>query len=197
MAGFLGAVQALKELKLPGRIRILGTPAEEGGGGKVKLIEEGAFNPPEEVAAAIMAHPVALHQISRDSDCSGLAGFKLIACHKFRVEFFGATAHAAGEPWQGKNALDAAVAAYSSVSLLRQQIRPDERIHGVIEVGGTVANVIPEYTRMSWCIRSPTMKRADALLRRVKTCIESAAAATDCTFNYLPYDCFVSNPLSL
>ncbi|VUC37976.1 unnamed protein product [Clonostachys rosea] len=185
LAGFLGAVQTLKELNLPGRIRILGTPAEEGGGGKVKLIEAGAFNPPEDIAAAIMAHPVALHQIGGEADCFGLAAFKLIASHKFRVEFSGKTAHAAGEPWKGRNALDAAVAAYSSVALLRQQIQPDERMHGIIEVGGTVPNVIPEYTRMNWYIRSPTNKRCDELLKRVKTCLEAAAAATDCSINYI------------
>lgn len=188
LAGFLGAAQALKDLRVPGRIRILGTPAEEGGGGKAKLIEAGAFNPPEDIAAAIMAHPVAPHQIGSESDCFGLAGFKLIASHKFRVEFSGKTAHAAGEPWKGRNALDAAVAGYNNIALLRQQIQPDERMHGIIEVGGTVPNVIPEYTRMNWNIRSPTIKRCDELLGRAEACFEAAASATGCTINYIPYD---------
>lgn len=188
LAGFLSTVDAIKDLKVPGRIRILGTPAEEGAGGKAKLIEAGAFNPPEDIAAAIMAHPVASHQIGGESDCSGLAGFKLIASHKFRVEFSGKTAHAAGEPWKGRNALDAAVAGYNNIALLRQQIQPDERMHGIIEVGGTVPNVIPEYTRMNWNIRSPTIKRCDELLGRAKACFEAAASATGCTMNYIPYD---------
>ncbi|KAH7133804.1 metal-dependent amidase/aminoacylase/carboxypeptidase [Dactylonectria macrodidyma] len=186
LAAFLGAARAITELKIPGRLRILGTPAEEGGGGKSKLIDVGAFNPPEDVAAAIMAHPIAAHQIGADGETSGLAGFKLIASHKLRVEFRGKTAHAAGEPWNGVNALDAAVAAYNNVALLRQQIQPDERIHGVIEAGGTVPNVITEYTRMNWNIRSPTMKRCNDLLRRVKACFEAGAAATGCSINYIP-----------
>ncbi|KAF7546845.1 hypothetical protein G7Z17_g8143 [Cylindrodendrum hubeiense] len=186
LAAFLGAARALTELKIPGRIRILGTPAEEGGGGKAKLIDAGAFNPPESIAAAIMAHPVAAHQIGSSGEFSGLAGFKLIASHKLRVEFRGKPAHAAGEPWNGVNALDAAVAAYNNVALLRQQIQPDERIHGVIEAGGTVPNVITEYTRMNWNIRSPTMKRCNDLLRRVKACFEAGAAATGCSISYIP-----------
>lgn len=186
LAAFLGAARAMAELKISGRLRILGTPAEEGGGGKAKLIDAGAFNPPEDIAAAIMAHPIAAHQIGADGETSGLAGFKLIASHKLRVEFRGKTAHAAGEPWNGVNALDAAIAAYNNVALLRQQIQPDERIHGVIEEGGTVPNVITEYTRMNWNIRSPTMKRCNDLLRRVKACFEAGAAATGCSINYIP-----------
>lgn len=185
IAAFLGAARVLSELKIPGRLRILGTPAEEGGGGKAKLIDAGAFNPPEDIAAAIMAHPTAAHQGGSGNGSSGLAGFKLIASHKFRVEFRGKTAHAAGEPWKGVNALDAAVAAYSNVALLRQQIQSDERIHGVIEVGGTVPNVITDYTRMNWNVRSPTIDRADELLKRVKSCLEAGAAATGCEINYI------------
>ncbi|OTB13282.1 hypothetical protein K445DRAFT_320135 [Daldinia sp. EC12] len=186
IAAFLGAAEALKKSGAPGRLRLLGTPAEEGGGGKVKLIEAGAFK--DEIAAAIMAHPMPTHQIfgpDASHTYDGLAGLKMIASHKFRTEFRGKTAHAAGEPWNGVNALDAAVAAYSSVGLLRQQIQPDERVHAVIEVGGTVPNVITEYTRMNWNVRSPTIARADKLLARVKACIEGAATATGCELNYI------------
>lgn len=188
LGAFLGAAHAMSKLNIPGRLRILGTPAEEGGGGKAKLIDAGAFNPPEDIAAAIMAHPISSHLLngSGDSGCSGMAGFDLIASHKFRVEFHGATAHAAGEPWNGVNALDAAVAAYNNVSMLRQQIRPDERVHGVIEVGGTVPNVIPDYTRMNWYVRSPNTDRGDKLQERVKACLEAAAVATGCKINFLP-----------
>ncbi|GKT50985.1 peptidase M20 domain-containing protein 2 [Colletotrichum spaethianum] len=185
IAAFLGAAHVLSSFKIPGRLRILGTPAEEGGGGKAKLIDAGAFNPPEDVAAAIMAHPTAAHQGGSGNGSSGLAGFKLIASHKFRVEFRGKPAHAAGEPWKGLNALDAAVAAYNNVALLRQQIQSDERIHGVIEVGGTVPNVITDYTRMNWNVRSPTIDRANTLLKRVKACLEAGAAATGCEISYI------------
>ncbi|KAI0004396.1 hypothetical protein F4779DRAFT_600008 [Xylariaceae sp. FL0662B] len=184
VAAFLGAAEALAQSRAAGRLRILGTPAEEGGGGKAKLIEAGAFK--DDIAAAIMAHPFCGHQIFKDPHrYAGLAALKFIASHKFRTEFRGKTAHAAGEPWNGVNALDAAVAAYSNIGLLRQQIEPDERIHAVIEVGGTVPNVITDYTRMNWNVRSPTVARADKLLARVKACIEGAAAATGCELKYI------------
>ena len=181
IAAFLGAAAALKSSGNPGRLRLLGTPAEEGGGGKVKLIEAGAFVE-EDIAAAIMAHPVAAHQF-RDG-YTGLAGLKMIASHKFRVEFHGKPAHAGWQPWDGVNALDAAVGAYNNVSMLRQQMRMDERVHGVFEDGGTVPNVITAYARMNWYVRAPNMKRADALLDKVKKCCEAAATATGCGLNY-------------
>jgi amidohydrolase len=182
IAAFLGAVAAAKTGNLTGTIRLLGTPAEEGGGGKCKLIDAGAFRDPTP-AAAIMAHPVTAHQFS--NGYTGLAGLKFIASHKFRVEYRGKSAHAGGEPWNGVNALDAAVSCYNSVSMLRQGMRPDERVHGVIEEGGTVPNVVTEYTRMNWYVRSPDMGRADELLRKVKLCCEAAAVATRCEVNYI------------
>ncbi|KAJ4232227.1 hypothetical protein NW759_002614 [Fusarium solani] len=182
VGAFLGAAHALATLKIPGRLRLLGTPAEENGCGKGKLIEAGAFDPPEDVAAAIMAHAVPASLIDSDT---GVAGLRLISSHQFRVEFRGHAAHAGGEPWNGVNALDAAVAAYSNVSLLRQQIHPDERIHGVIEDGGTIPGVIPDYTRMHWNVRSPTMERGEKLLQRVKACLEAGAVATGCQINYI------------
>ncbi|KAE8422242.1 hypothetical protein BDV36DRAFT_279982 [Aspergillus pseudocaelatus] len=185
LAAFLGAARALVDLKIAGRVRILGTPAEEGGGGKVKLIEAGAFSPPEDIAGAFMIHPMSKESLNL-GDFSGLAGWRLIASQKLRVEFKGKTAHAAGDPWNGRNALDAAVAAYNNVALLRQQIEPDARIHGVFEDGGAAPNVIPEYTRMNWCIRSSTTKRSNELLDRVKKCFEAGAAAAGCSINYIP-----------
>ncbi|KAG4412508.1 hypothetical protein IFR04_014364 [Cadophora malorum] len=181
IAAFLGLSKAVLGLDIVGRVRILGTPAEEGGGGKVKLLEAGAFK--DTISAAIMAHPMASH--SYKDGHSGLAGFKLIASHKLRIEFRGKPAHAGAEPYNGLNALDAAVSAYTNISMLRQQIRPDERIHGVIEQGGTVPNVITEFTRMNFNIRSPTIQRANELLARVKLCFEAAALATGCSVSYI------------
>ena len=187
IATFIAAAEAMKKHNIEGRLRILGTPAEEGGGGKAKLIDAGAF--PKETAAAIMAHPIAAHQIfNKPGYYQGLAGLKLIASHKFKIEFRGKPAHAGGEPWNGLNALDAAVSAYANVGLLRQQMEPDERVHGVIENGGTVPNVITEYTRMNWNVRSPTIERADKLLKRVKNCFEAAALASGCKLEYITYD---------
>lgn len=184
IATFIAVAESMKKHNIQGRVRILGTPAEEGGGGKAKLIEAGAF--PKDTAAAIMAHPLAAHQVfNKPGYYQGLAGLKLIASHKFKVEFRGKPAHAGGEPWNGLNALDAAVSAYANVSLLRQQMEPDERVHGVIEAGGTVPNVITEYTRMNWNVRSPTIERADKLLARVKNCFEAAALASGCKLEYI------------
>ncbi|KAF4984720.1 hypothetical protein FZEAL_161 [Fusarium zealandicum] len=181
LAGFIGLAGAIKQSGIEGRVRILGTPAEEGGAGKVKLLEAGAFR--DDVAAAIMMHPTAEH--SFPAGYRALAGVKFVASLKLRVEFRGQTAHAGGEPWKGLNALDAAVSAYTSISMLRQQVRTDERIHGVIEDGGWVPNVIPEYSRVNYYIRSPTIKRGNELLDRVKKCFEAAATATGCTLNYI------------
>ncbi|KAJ8116834.1 hypothetical protein OPT61_g1823 [Boeremia exigua] len=184
IATFIAAAEAMKKYNIEGRLRILGTPAEEGGGGKAQLIDAGAF--PRDTAAAIMAHPLAAHQVFKTPGYyQGLAGLKLIASHKFKIEFRGKPAHAGGEPWNGVNALDAAVSAYANVGLLRQQMEPDERVHGVIEAGGTVPNVITEYTRMNWNVRSPTIERADKLLARVKNCFEAAALASGCKLEYI------------
>lgn len=192
IATFISAAKAMECHGIKGRLRLLGTPAEESGGGKAKLIEASAF--PKDTAAAMMAHPMSGHGLFKHPEkYDGLAGLRLIASHKFQVEFRGKPAHAAGEPWNGVNALDAAVAAYVNVGLLRQQMEPDERVHCVIEEGGTVPNIITEYTRMNWNVRSPTINRADKLLERVKHCIEAAAKATNCK---VEFKLFVTIPSS-
>ncbi|VUC28864.1 unnamed protein product [Clonostachys rosea] len=185
VAAFLATAHTLAQLQIQGRVRLLGTPAEEGSGGKVKLIEDGAFDPPEDVAAAIMAHPVGAHQILVKGDEVGLAAAILVANHKFQVEFHGKTAHAGGEPWEGRNALDAAVAAYNNVALMKKQTRPDDNIHGIIEDGGVTPAIIPGYSRMSWAVRSPTYERSKLLADRVKQCMEAGALASGCTVNYI------------
>ncbi|KAI3329876.1 hypothetical protein F4824DRAFT_516463 [Ustulina deusta] len=193
IAAFLATAEALKRSGRPGRVRLLGTPAEEAGGGKARLLDAGAF--PDDTAAAIMAHPMCAQQILYDTShgYQGLAALKFIATHLFKTEFHGKTAHAAAEPWNGVNAFDAAVAAYSNVALLRQHIQPDDRVHAVMDVGGTVPNVIPDYTRgepfsrsetMSWMVRSPTIERANRLLQRVKSCIQAGASAAGCDITY-------------
>lgn len=181
LGAFVALADTVKKLGIQGRVRILGTPAEEGGAGKVRLLEAGAFK--GDVAAAIMMHPTAAHHFPPGFTVIG--GIKFVASLKLRVEFHGKPAHAGGEPWKGLNALDAAVAAYTSISMLRQQLHPDERIHGVIEDGGTVPNMITEYSRMNYYIRSPTLKRGEELLARIKSCFEAAATATGCTYNYI------------
>ena len=111
-------------------LRIMGTPAEEGGGGKIEMARRGAF---EHVGAAMMVHPADADLISMDT----------IALQELHVQFHGKAAHAAAAPWEGRNALDAAVLGYINIAAMRQHIRPTERIHGVFTKGGDKANIVP------------------------------------------------------
>ncbi|KAL1900571.1 hypothetical protein Sste5346_002294 [Sporothrix stenoceras] len=180
VTAFVAAARALKESGKPGRLRLLGTPAEEGGGGKIKLLEAGAFVDPEGSEGQLAVAAIMAHAMSSVPGSKGTAGFRTLASRRFRVSFHGKNAHAAVQPWAGHNALDAAVAAYSTMSMLRQQIHPDERICAVIEDGGVVPNVIPDHSRMAWVVRSTTADAAEALYDRVKNCIEGAALASGC-----------------
>ncbi|KAI8664126.1 Peptidase M20 domain-containing protein 2 [Fusarium keratoplasticum] len=177
ITAFVGAASALLALGIAGRVRILGTPAEEGGGGKVKLIDAGAFA--DDLSAALMCHAMPAHQVKDGK--AGIAAFRTLASRRLGMEFFGKNAHAGQEPWSGINALDAAVSTYTTVSMLRQQIKPHQRVQGVIEEGGKVPNIIPDYTRMTWGVRSFSSSEVDALSERVEACANGAAKASGCT----------------
>ncbi len=150
-----------------GRLTLMGTPAEEGGGGKVEMARAGAFT---DIAAAMMVHPA-------DRD---LARMNAIAIQQLIVRYFGQAAHAAISPHLGRNALDAAVLGYMNVAALRQHIRPTERIHGIISNGGEKANIVPREAETSWYVRSDTIETLQPLKQRVAACLESSAVATDC-----------------
>ena len=155
-----------------GTVIVLGSPAEErGGGGKVRLIEAGAF---EGVDAAVMAHPSTADRAASMS----------LSHRLFNVEFFGKAAHAAGAPWLGNNALDAMIQAFSALGLLRQQVPPSHRIHGIITHGGDSPNIIPEHTSALVQVRAPTRGEVEPLLARVLACFEGAALQTGCRFEY-------------
>ncbi|RBA21175.1 hypothetical protein FPRO05_07489 [Fusarium proliferatum] len=177
ITAFVTAAKAAVELGILGRIRILGTPAEEGGGGKIRLLDAGAF---EGAAAALMSHPTSMGRIKEVEGLAGAAGLVTVAATKLTANFFGKAAHAGATPWQGHNALDAAVGSYVSISMMRQQIKPAERISGIITNGGTACNIIPEKTSMEYSIRSSTAHECSDLIRRVTNCFEAAAAATCC-----------------
>jgi len=151
------------------RVTVLGTPAEEHFGGKVDLINAGAFTG---AAAAMMVHPTSVDVVDP----------AVTAVIHADVEFFGRESHAAFAPELGVNALDAAVQAYSNVSMLRQHILPSDRIHGIISYGGGAPNVIPSYTKMSWYVRALSDDRLDELYPKVIGCFEAAAVATGCRF---------------
>jgi amidohydrolase len=184
-AGAGHALAALAE-DLGIRVTILGTPAEEKFGGKVDLIQAGAF---DDVAAAMMIHPAPTDVVDPT----------VIAVAHIDVHYHGKAAHASAYPQLGINALDAAVQAYVNASTLRQHIYPTDKIHGIIVEGGEAPNVVPDYTRSSWYVRAQDRDRLDELLPRVLACFEGAATATGCTVEIESvghtYDDLVSNPV--
>lgn len=182
IAAFLGLVAAMKKHPIPGRVRLLGTPAEEGGGGKVKLIKAGAY---DGVDASLMTHPVAGTTFGTMKNATGISYGTCVASLKFRATFTGKPAHAAAAPHEGINALDAAVLAYNGVSMLRQQIKPEQRIQGVIIEGGARANVITPLSILDYNVRAANLKDTRELHQRVVKCFEGAAMATGCEVEFL------------
>jgi amidohydrolase len=169
-AAGLGAGLAAAALagELGGRLVILGTPAEEGGGGKIKLIEAGVL---DGVDAALMLHPA-------DAE---LAGMDTLAVHEVDITYTGQAAHAAAFPEKGRNALDAAVLGYMAVAALRQHIGDGERIHGVITDGGDKPNIVPHRAASRWMVRSPTLAGLAVLKERFVACLQGGADAAGCT----------------
>ena len=165
----LGAGAALKDLagKLGIRITVLGTPAEELHGGKVDLINAGAF---ANAAMALMVHP-STHDVVDPT---------VISVAHLDVSFHGKSAHASAFPFSGINALDAFVQAYVNVSTLRQQLETTDKVHGIITHGGDAANIIPGLTKSTWYVRAPNQDRFDVLLPRIMACFDAAATATGC-----------------
>jgi amidohydrolase len=180
LAAYLSTVAALKASPIPGRVRLLGTPAEEGGGGKLRVISAGAY---EDVDACLMTHPYSPIP-AKYGDAAGVAYGTCAASVKFTANFTGKPAHAAATPFEGVNALDAAVLAYNGISMLRQQIRDGERIQGVILEGGTAPNIITSRSLLSYNVRSSTIKGALELHDRVVKCFEGAAVATGCKVEF-------------
>jgi amidohydrolase len=149
------------------RVVVLGTPAEEGGGGKILLAQRGAF---EGVDAALMVHPASWDLTRMD----------VIAVQELTAVFTGEAAHAAAFPHRGRNALDAAVLGYLNVAALRQHIRPTERIHGVFTEGGDKPNIVPARAAQDWMVRSGSIRTLEPLKARVQACLEAGATAAGC-----------------
>ena len=162
------ALAALRERLPKGCVQVIGTPAEEGGGGKVKLIRGGVF---KTVDAAMMIHGFDRWIMHQD----------LLGIVRCRFEFTGKAAHASADPWEGVNALDAVIQTFNNVSMLRQQIRPEARIHGIINEGGAAANIIPEFAAATFYVRAAELDYMWTLQKRVIACAEGAARATGCT----------------
>jgi amidohydrolase len=157
--------------RLPGRAVVLGTPAEEGGGGKVIMLERGAF---QGVDAAMMFHPAGYTLAERPS----------LASYRLTLKFSGKAAHAAAAPHEGINALDALIQTFSAIGLLRQQVRDDARIHGIITYGGAAPNIIPDRAEASFSVRAADSMYAKATLERVIACAQGAALATGATLEH-------------
>jgi amidohydrolase len=181
IAAFVATCEALKSEHTEGpgfAVRLLGTPAEEAGGGKLQLIKRGAY---KDVSACLLVHPMS--PPSGDdkffSIAAGLPG-GFLATDDVRVTFTGKTAHAAAAPWEGINALDAVVAAYLNISLLRQQMLPSQRVHGNIVSGGDRPNIIPMSASVDYCMRAASVKSLDDFREKIMKCFEAAATATGC-----------------
>lgn len=161
--------------ELGGRLRILGTPAEEGGGGKVFMLRDGAF---DGVDAAMMVHPA-------DHD---LATMRTLAIQRAEVVYEGRASHAAAAPHLGRNALDAAVLGYVNVAALRQHIRADERIHGIFTEAGEKPNIVPRHAAAEWYVRAGTTEALTELQDRVLACLSAGADAAGCAMSHVWHD---------
>ncbi|GAU96251.1 hypothetical protein RvY_07722 [Ramazzottius varieornatus] len=167
---FIAVCEVLKTSDIQGRVYCMGTPAEEAGSGKVQLLNAGAF---KGVDFAMMIHPCPVDIL--EPAILGVVGLK--------VEFHGKSAHASCGPWEAVNALDAAVAAYNNISMLRQQLEPACQVHMTIMNGGVKPNIIPDYSLSEYYIRAPTEAHMKDLKKRVFNCLEAAALATGCKSN--------------
>ncbi|MDQ3944881.1 MAG: M20 family metallopeptidase [Actinomycetota bacterium] len=149
------------------RVTVLGTPAEESGGGKVDLLRAGAF---DDAAVAMMVHPWTSEHVE----------FPTLAWARVEIAYHGKEAHASVSPQRGLNALDAVNLSYMAVAALRQHIHHTDRVHGIINLGGDAPNVVPKLTRATYFVRSATAEVLEGLKERVLRCFEAGAVATGC-----------------
>ncbi|CAM5611710.1 putative Peptidase M20 domain-containing protein 2 [Streptomyces afghaniensis 772] [Streptomyces afghaniensis] len=182
IAAGIGLSKVLSETG--GKVIVYGTPAEETKGGKVTMAEAGIF---EELDVAMMVHPLDNYMTSGDS----------LAMDAIQFEFFGKAAHAAASPHLGINALDAVLQTFNSINALRQHIKSDARIHGVITEGGKAANIVPDYAVAQFYVRAGKREEVNKLVEKVKQCAEGAALQTGATvkssFYEFSYDDMITN----
>ncbi len=169
----LGAAIATKAIvgEVGGTALVIGTPAEESGGGKVFMADRGAF---DDLDVAMLVHPA-------NRDVAVTYALALVA---LGVQYFGRAAHAAARPEAGINALDALVIAYNSVSALRQHIRDSARIHGIITDGGQAVNVVPEQAAGAFLLRAEDDEYLEELKEKVLACFRAGAEATGARLEY-------------
>jgi amidohydrolase len=147
------------------KVSVIGTPAEEGGGGKIVMVEKGVF---DDVHCALMVHP----------GPSDLLLPEVLAAQTLEITYTGRPAHAGAFPERGINAGDALVVAQVAIGLLRQALTPGDRVHGIVTSGGEASNIIPARTTAEWMVRAPSVARLDELREKVLRCFEAGALAT-------------------
>ena len=171
VGGALGLAAVADDLGVS--VEVIGTPAEEGGGGKIELLDRGAFR---NLDFALMAHPAPVD----------VAEARPFAVAHWHVQFDGKAAHAAAYPERGVNANDAFLIAQLAISLLRQQLPSSVRVHGVQTRGGEAPNAIPERTEGRWYVRAETMEQLLELEEKVLKCFEAGALATGAKLTVTP-----------
>ena len=181
------AAAALKSVidELGGEVRLYGTPGEEGGeegSAKGSFVRDGYFN---DVDASLCVHP--------GSSPVNTLSSRNLANAPVDIEFWGKPAHAAAVPHLGRNALDAQILVYNAISVLRQQVTPDVRIHGIITDGGTAPNVIPEYTKSKYFLRAAAKSTVEDIYSKVEKIVEGAALQTGTKGSMKLYQNFVDN----
>lgn len=165
---------------LGGTVIVLGTPAEETDGGKAAIADSGDL---KNVDIALMAHPSGSYCRSGSS----------LALMPLRFEFFGQTSHAAASPEKGVNALHAVISLFNNISALREHLRSDCRIHGVIKDGGKAANIVPEYTMAEFYVRATTKTYLNELVQKVTNCAHAAALSNCATLKISQFEASYDN----
>jgi amidohydrolase len=178
VAAGLGLKAAMEAHGIPGRVKVFGTPAEESVGGKIIMADAGLF---DGVDAAMGAHPGTSEAVCPTVEGSG----RSLACQDLRIEFVGKAAHAAADPFDGINALNALIETFNGTNALRQHVKSDARIHGIITDGGKAANVVPDFAAGSFMIRAATLTYMEELVEKVRKIAEGAALMTGATLNWV------------
>jgi amidohydrolase len=154
---------------LPLAFELVGTPAEETLGGKVIMSENGAFN---DYKLAILSH----------LNSSNVPQSRILASNDMYITFFGKTAHASANPWDGINAWNAAQLFAHATDMLRQHITPDCQFHGIVINGGTVPNIVPDRVEVEYYLRSATLSGLNSLREKLENCVKGTAIATGCDY---------------
>ncbi|MFO7772908.1 MAG: M20 family metallopeptidase [Dehalococcoidia bacterium] len=172
-ASAVGAGVASKSVvdQLGGSVVVLGTPGEEAFGGKIDMAKAGAFR---EIDAAMIVHPESVNMVTIEA----------LACSSLEAEFFGQPAHAAAQPYKGINALEAMIVAFTSINSLRQHIKGEARVHGIITDGGEAANIVPAHSAAVFLIRAPDNEYLDELKDKVLNCFTGASVASGARLEY-------------